>query len=217
MRAPPLVLVHGLWDTPRLFDGLMRQLAGRRQPLLVPHLPHGLGSTPLETLAADLGDAIRARFGENQELDLLGFSMGGVIGRVWIQMLGGHARTRRFISVASPQRGTWTALPFPRRGLASIADMKPGSPLLRRLDADLEPLRRVECHSFYCPLDLTVFPGWGAVLPLGSRQKLPPLLHHQLMGRPGALGPLVTELLREDTVAQSTQARSWVQPTKPSL
>ena len=45
----PLVLVHGLFDTPRLFDTLRHRLAGRRSPLLVPHLPHALGSVPLET------------------------------------------------------------------------------------------------------------------------------------------------------------------------
>ena len=39
----PLVLVHGLWDTPRLFRRLERQLEAHAFPLLVPHLPHRLG------------------------------------------------------------------------------------------------------------------------------------------------------------------------------
>ena len=104
--SPPLVLVHGLFDTPRVFDTLRRRLAGRRSPLLVPHLPHALGSVPLEDLAAMLGSHIEAAFGVEQPVDLMGFSMGGVIGRTWIQLGGGHRRTRRFLSVASPQRGT---------------------------------------------------------------------------------------------------------------
>jgi len=190
------VLVHGLFDTPRLFEGLRRRLASRRSPLLVPHLPHALGSVPLETLAADLDRHITAAFGPDQPIDLLGFSMGGVIGRTWIQLLGGHRRTRRFISVASPQRGTLAALPWPSWPLAGIADMKPGSSLLRRLAAADHSLRSIDCCSFYCPTDLTVFPGWQAVLPVGRRQPLPVFWHNRLMAEPGSLDPVAAELLR---------------------
>jgi triacylglycerol lipase len=185
-----------LFDTPRLFDSLRRRLAGRRSPLLVPHLPHGLGSVPLEDLAALLDSHIEAAFGPDQAVDLMGFSMGGVIGRVWIQLQGGHRRTRRFTSVASPQRGTLAAVPWPRWPLAGIADMKPGSDLLRRLASQPDPLRQIECCSFYCPTDLTVFPGWEAVLPVGPRFPLPVWWHNRLMAEPGSLDPVVAELLR---------------------
>jgi len=195
-RPVPLVLVHGLWDTPRLFRSLERQLQQRRRPLLVPHLRHGLGWTPLQELAGRLGEEIEAAFGPSTPVDVLGFSMGGVIGRTWIQLLGGWRRTRRFTSVASPHRGSLLALPWPRRLLAGIADMKPGSPLLRRLDADLTPLRRIECCSFYCAADLTVIPGWRAVLPLGPRRPLPGLRHDRLLADPACLAPVVRELLR---------------------
>ena len=194
--APPLVLVHGLWDTPRLFDGLQRELAGRRTPLLAPHLPHGLGQVPLEQLATQLDRHISERFGPESPVDLLGFSMGGVIGRTWIQLLGGHRRTRRFTSVASPQQGSWVALPWPRRLLAGIADMKPGSALLRKLQEDAELLRPVECCSFYCATDLMVVPGWRAVLPVGPRKPLPRVSHAELMADPRSLGLMVEELVR---------------------
>jgi triacylglycerol lipase len=80
--------------------------------------------------------------------------------------------------------------------LAGIADMKPGSDLLRRLDRDIEPLRQIECCSFYCPTDLTVFPGWEAVLPVGPCKPLPVFWHNLLMAEPGSLDPVVAELLR---------------------
>ena len=195
-RRVPLVLVRGLWDTPRLFRSLQAELGERRQPQLVPHLPHGLGWTPLRQLAEQLGSEIDAAYGREQPVDLLGFSMGGVIARVWIQLLGGWTRTRRFISVASPHGGSLMALPWPRQLLAGVADMKPGSPLLRQLDTDLEPLRRIECCSFYCPVDLTVVPGWTAVLPVGPRHALPGLRHDRLLADPACLEPVVRELLR---------------------
>jgi triacylglycerol lipase len=193
---PPLVLVHGLWDTPRLFHRLKQSLGDRRSPLLIPHLPHGLGTTPISALAARLGSHIEAAFGPDTPIDLLGFSMGGVIGRTWIQLQGGHRRTRRFISVGSPQQGTLTAQPWPRWLLASIADMKVGSPLLRQLNRDVESLQAVECCSYYCAPDLMVLPGWRAVLPIGPQLPLPVLTHKQLIHHPAALEPLVAELLR---------------------
>jgi triacylglycerol lipase len=194
--APPLVLVHGLWDSPRLFRHLVERLEGRREPLLIPHLPHGLGVRRLEDLAAQLGGHIEAAFGHEQPIDLLGFSMGGVIARTWIQLQGGHRRTRRFVSVGSPQQGTWVAQPWPGRLLASIADMKVGSSLLRRLNADPSPLGPIDCSSFYCAADLMVVPGWRAVLPVGRQAGLPVLTHQQLIRHPAALAPLVAELLR---------------------
>lgn len=175
----------------------MRQrLAGRRDPLLVPHLPHALGSVPLEDLAVLLGQRIEAAFGAEQAVDVLGFSMGGVISRTWIQLQGGHRRTRRFISVASPQQGSLAALPWPRWALAGLDDMKPGSALLRRLAQDLQPLQAIDCTSFFCRTDLTVVPGWRAVLPLGRHQALPVLRHDRVLAEEASLDSLIAELLR---------------------
>ncbi|MEO1002845.1 MAG: alpha/beta fold hydrolase [Cyanobacteria bacterium J06638_7] len=195
--GPPLVLVHGLLDTPTVFDRLKRELGGRRQPLLIPALPLRLGTTPVLEAATLLGSHIEAAFGREQPVDLLGFSMGGVIARCWIQLCGGDRRTRRFLSVGSPQQGTLTALPWPGRFLAGIADLKWGSPLLQRLNANLESLGLIDCHSFYSGLDLVVLPGWRAVLPVGARTMLPVLTHPQLVRDPAAIRPLARELLRE--------------------
>ncbi len=196
ITIPPLVLVHGLLDTPAVFRGLIRELGGGRQPLLIPDLPLRLGRTSIPEAAALLGSHIEAAFGTQDPLDLLGFSMGGVIARSWIQLLGGHRRTRRFLSVGSPQQGTLTALPWPGRIFSGIADLRWGSALLQRLNGDLDPLRRIECHSFYSALDLVVLPGWSAVLPVGARTMLPVLTHPQLLRDRAALAPLARELLR---------------------
>ena len=192
---PPLVLVHGLWDTPRLFNRLKRELGERREPLLIPHLPHRLGAVGLLELAELLGSHIEAAFGTEQPIDLLGFSMGGVIVRSWIQLLGGHRRARRFHCVGSPQRGTWAAQPWPSCILRGIADMKRGSALLRRLDSDLSTLEPVECRSYFCRTDITVFPGWQAHLPIGPTIAMPVFTHRQLIADPRALQILRRELL----------------------
>jgi triacylglycerol lipase len=179
-----------------VFEALKRELGGGRQPLLIPSLPLRLGRTSVMEGAERLGSHIEAAFGREEPLDLLGFSIGGVIARSWIQLLGGHARTRRFISVGSPQQGTLTALPWPGRIFSGIADLRWGSALLERLNSDLDRLQRIECHSFYSALDLAVLPGWRAVLPVGARTMLPVLTHPQLLRDRAALVPLARELLR---------------------
>jgi triacylglycerol lipase len=188
--------VHGLLDTPAVFDRLRRQLEPQRTNLLAPSLPLRLGITPIEEAAAQLGREIDAAYPEGQPLDVLGFSIGGVIARTWIQQLGGHQRTRRFISVGSPQQGTLTAQPWPGRVFRGLADLKWGSPLLRELNTSLSTLHGVDCHSFYSALDLAVVPGWRAVLPIGERTMLPVATHPQLLRDPAALRPLARELLR---------------------
>ena len=190
----PLVLVHGLWDTPRVFHRLIQRLDQPDRTLLTPHLPHGLGVVPLRELARRLDQSILRQFSRETPIDLLGFSMGGVIGRIWLQELGGAERTDRFFSVGSPQNGTLAALAVPRRVFAGIADMKPASDLLQQLNRQAGTLAPVACRSYFCRWDLMVSPGWLAVLPVGSRTELPVWTHQQLIAHSQALQTLTQDL-----------------------
>ena len=191
----PLVLVHGLLDTPRLFSRLQHRLEGQNRPILSPHLPHRFGAIPLRKLARQLDGLIQERWGPKTPIDLLGFSMGGVIARTWLQELDGAKRTHRFISVGSPQQGTLTAQCVPSWLFAGLADMKRGSPLLRSLNGDYAELQAVECLSFFCRWDLMVYPGWQAVLPIGKSTVVPVWTHQQLMSHPKSLDLLSESLL----------------------
>ena len=191
----PLVLVHGLLDTPRLFSRLERRLEGQHRSVFSPHLPHRFGAIPLRKLAQQLDGLIQERWGPKTPIDLLGFSMGGVIARTWLQELGGAKRTHRFISVGSPQQGTLTAQCIPAWLFAGLADMKRASPLLRSLNRDYAELQAVECLSFFCHWDLMVCPGWQAVLPIGKSTAVPVWTHQQLMSHPKSLDLLIESLL----------------------
>jgi triacylglycerol lipase len=162
---------------------------------VIPHLPHGLGQPPLLQLAERLGRHLEAELGRQGPLDLLGFSMGAVVARTWIQLLGGHHRTRRFLSVAGPHHGTLTAQWIPHAWLPGLADMKIGSPFLRRLNSDLTPLRGMDCRSFFTRFDLMVVPGWRAILPVGPATALPVWSHPALLSDRRALEPLRAAVL----------------------
>ena len=119
-----------------------------------------------------------------------------MIARTWVQLLGGHQRTRRLTSVGSPQQGTLTAHPWPARLLTGIADLRYGSQLLQQLNGNLSNLAGIECCSFYSAIDLAVLPGWRAVLPVGRCQMLPVWAHPQLLRAPQSVQLLAQELLR---------------------
>lgn len=198
MKDPrPVVLVHGLWDTPKLFAPLVQRLAPRGVPCLTPALPHRFGAVSLRDLALQLDHFIHSHLGVH-EIDLLGFSMGGVISRIWLQDLGGASRCRRFISLGSPQEGTFTAQWIPRWPLAGIAEMKRGSDLLVHLNAEAHKLDGVDCISLYSPWDLMVIPGWRAVLPAGEHKAIAVLTHRQLIRHPCALDTAVSCILRQN-------------------
>jgi triacylglycerol lipase len=189
-------MVHGMLDSSKVFNRLLEHLREIRRPLLLPDLPLRFGMTPIAESAELLAQHIEEAFGPDQVVDLLGFSMGGVIARTWIQLLGGHRRTRRLISVGSPHHGTLTAMPWPRRPMAGIADLKCGSPLLQELNGNIENLSTIACCSFYSGIDLVVLPSWRAVLPVGVQRMLPVWTHPQLLRDRQALQPLAEELMR---------------------
>ena len=191
----PLVLVHGLWDTPRLFRRLIQTLDEPDRPLLAPHLPHRMGAVPLRRLAEDLDTHIQARFGNGTTIDLFGFSMGGVVSRIWLQECDGARRTRRFFSVGSPQHGTLAAQLIPRALVAGAADMKVGSALLRDLNRSSGVLKQLDCRSYACCWDVMVFPYWTAFLAYGERRLIDVFTHQQLISHPRALQIFRTDLL----------------------
>ena len=46
----------------------------------------------------------------SQRIDIIGHSMGGLIGLYYVKKLGGSARVRKLIMLGTPVRGTWIAL-----------------------------------------------------------------------------------------------------------
>ena len=190
-----IILIHGLWNTPNIFNGLIKSLKDFDIKIFTPHLPHSFGRTNLYNLAIDLDVYINSNLGPNTPIDLLGFSMGGLIARIWLQKMNGSFRTKRFISLGSPNNGTIVAQLVPFALFPGIAQMKRNSSLIRDLNNDFSALDNVNCISYFCPWDLMVIPGWEAVLPVGSKFSLPVLYHKELIKSPLAIKSLVKSII----------------------
>tara|TARA_Y100001968_G_scaffold39876_1_gene30362 strand:+ start:569 stop:1171 length:603 start_codon:yes stop_codon:yes gene_type:complete len=177
----PIFLIHGLWNNPQLFEKLIAKIKEDDYQLYRPHLPHKFGKTSLRRLARDLDSKIEELVGSGIDIDIVGFSMGGLISRIWLQNYNGFLRTKRFFSIGTPHFGTYTAQMIPSSFMAGIAEMKRGSSLLAQLNNDLTSLETVECISFFTKWDLMSFPGWQAKLSIGDSYHVPVLTHKELI------------------------------------
>lgn len=125
------------------------------------------------------------RFAEShgfKQVDIIGHSMGGLIGLYYIKRLGGHRLVRKMIALGAPFKGTWSSLLglFPI-GLVSkgIWQMVPGSKFLRGLQVHTEELHQTQVFSIAAKYDSICPPKTchlrganNAVIPVGHASLL---------------------------------------------
>ena len=191
----PIVLIHGLWNTSDIFKSLTRKLDQYSIDYFAPTLQHEFGKVSIIDLTNFLNQLIINKYGLDREIDLLGFSMGGIIGSYWLKNFGGNKRIKKFISVGSPHKGTLTAQIVPRFPLKGISEMKINSKLLKDLYSSNDFLEDVDCISFFTRWDLMVFPGWKAYLPKGNKYSLNIFKHKNLMKNEYAINEIVKKII----------------------
>lgn len=202
-RSNPVLLIHGLDDTIRIFD--------RMAPFLQAHgrKVHAIGLTPsngdvgLEHLAQQVADYVATSFAADQSLDLIGFSMGGIVSRYYLQRLGGLCRVQRFISLASPHHGTWTA--YCRQNIGA-RQMRPNSPFLQDLNQDVQALAAISVTSIWTPMDLMIIPAHSSELPIGQNLQIP-VAYHPWMVKDRSSLETVAQLLAQPVTSDRQPAR----------
>jgi triacylglycerol lipase len=185
-----VVLVHGFLDRGSLFASLAKSL--KRSGICVhvidlhpSHAPNGI-----EPLGEQLGDFVEDQVPADHPCALLGFSMGGLVSRYYLQRLGGESRVDRLITLSTPHFGTYTAgaLPF----FKGCRQMLPGSAWLEALNRDRNRLRPLHPLSFWTPYDLTIRPPRHAILDVGHHRSMPVWWHRGMPSHPG----VTTEVIR---------------------
>jgi triacylglycerol esterase/lipase EstA (alpha/beta hydrolase family) len=110
------------------------------------------------------------------KIDVIGHSMGGLIGLYYVKKLGGDAKVRKLIMLGTPLRGTWSAL----FGVATVGlfsssawQLLPRSRFLKELNAgalppDVEYYTIAAERDWFIPIASTPLDGAHAtVVPLG--------------------------------------------------
>lgn len=138
-RAGPVILLPGYGGHVDQLMPLARDLRATGRIVRVLRLPGG-GTGDLRVQAAALGRLVarlRARF-HAASVDLVGYSAGGVVARLWVR---DHAAkiVRRVVGLGAPQHGTVLAglarTVAPRDCPTACRQLAPGSALLRGLNA----------------------------------------------------------------------------------
>jgi triacylglycerol esterase/lipase EstA (alpha/beta hydrolase family) len=207
-RMRPVVLVHGIWDDSRSLSAMARSLQSRGiQHVHAIDFSPAWGAARLEQLGEQLArfvEGVRRRHGHD-ELDLVGFSMGALVSRLFLERLGGAEHVRTFVSIAGPHRGTLTAYALP---LAGVRQMRPGSALLSELGHDISHLERVAVHCVYTPYDALIVPAASGVLRGARSVHRIPVALHGLMPRDRRVLETVAALLLQGRAESRLGARA---------
>jgi triacylglycerol esterase/lipase EstA (alpha/beta hydrolase family) len=187
----PVLLVHGITDT----SHKMRKIASHLRDLgwqvydidLIPNN----GDAKLEILAQQVADLVSRTFATHQHIDLVGFSMGGLVCRYYLQRLGGLDRVQRFISISTPHQGTLAAYFSVRPG---CIQMQPNHKFMTDLDRDVEILNRLNFTSLWTPFDLIILPPSSSQLGIGTEIALPVLAHALMVADRRCLEAIATAL-----------------------
>lgn len=196
MTAPAgikVVLVHGFLDTGWVFRRMQLRLEREGASCLVPRLRPNDGRDGLGLLAASLKRDIDEAWGPDAKFRMVAFSMGGLVARHYLQILGGAARCEKLLTLSSPHRGTDSAWLYPGKG---ARDMRPGSAFLHQLQATEATLKGVELVSYHTPMDLMILPASSSVWSRAINLDFPVLLHPLMLSDSAVLDDVAVRVMR---------------------
>ncbi len=162
-RPGPVLLVPGYGgSTASLADLATRLVAAGHDAHVV--VPPGEGTGDLREQARVLDAAARAAITRTgaASVDVVGYSAGGVVARLWVRSYGGGSLARRVITLGSPQHGTKLAgfaAAFASASCpAACVQLAPNSDLLDQLNAGDETPAGPRWVSLWTLDDETVTP-----------------------------------------------------------
>jgi triacylglycerol lipase len=203
-RPGPVLLVSGYGGSTASLSPLRDRLrAAGRDVVVVPAVGGGTGD--LDAQAVALGRAAGAAIEryDARSVDVVGYSAGGVVARLWVRSHGGASQARRVVSIGSPHHGTSVAeLALAAAGSCPTAcrQLAPDSDLLRSLNARDETPSGPVFVSVWSSTDRTVVPPDSArlegALDLTVQSVCPGsrTTHGGLTGDPAVLATLGTTL-----------------------
>ncbi|MEU3468374.1 alpha/beta fold hydrolase [Streptomyces sp. NPDC006687] len=155
-QLPPVLLLHGFTDNRSVFVLLRRALGagGRRRVETYNYSPLTLDLRVTAQHLARRVEELCERSGQDR-VDLVGHSLGGLVGRYYVQRLGGDARVRTLVTLGTPHGGTRVA-PF-MDAHPLVRQMRPDSPVMAELRAPA-PGCRTRCVAFWSRFDALMAP-----------------------------------------------------------
>ncbi len=170
----PVILVHGIGDKESKMKVMATYLRNAGLNVYTITLTPSFGQIGIDDLAKQLDGFIKNNFSDDQKIDLVGFSMGGLVCRYYIQRIGGLSRTEHFITISSPHNGSWLAYFLCNKG---VKQMRPHSEFLKDLNSDILVLNKLKFTSIWTPLDLTILPASSSHTNIGNEIRISGIAH----------------------------------------
>jgi len=187
------VLVHGIFEDGTKLSKMKKRLESHGIECICPKLLHHDGTGGLDYLAAHLKQDIDRSFGPKEPIIVIGFSMGGLVSRYYLQELGGADRCATFITISSPHHGTQVAWTYYSKG---AAQMRPGSDFLASLERTEDRLGKIPVVSYRTPMDLIILPYDSSVWERADNVKVPVALHPLMVRSEKVLSDIERRILK---------------------
>lgn len=177
-----IIMVHGIWDKGTVFRRMAKVLTEQGHNCHAPDLEPANGAHGLADLAQKLERTIDQTLGSHTRFALIGFSMGSLVSRYYMQVLGGASRVSHLFCISGPQHGTLTA--HLTLGKAS-RDMRIRSKLLLQLNANTSSFENTIVHCYRTPFDLLIIPSRSSELEFADGNHIvPAIFHHRMLTHP---------------------------------
>ncbi len=173
-HSNPVILIHGFFSDSYALKQVSEHLKNLAKSVYLIDLIPNDGNIPIEDYAEQLSQFINSNFSPQQSLDLVGFSMGGLVCRYYLQRLGGLKRVENLVTVASPHQGTLTAYVT---WCDACKQMRPESDFLQDLNSDEYTLNQINCTAIWNPFDFVILPAQSSKLAAGDTLMIP-CVHH---------------------------------------
>ena len=165
----PVLLVPGFGGSTDALEVLAAELRDDGRDATVVALPDG-GVGDLTVQAQTLRDAVDAALTRTgaTSVDVVGYSAGGVVARIWATDLGGAEQARRIVTLGSPHHGTQVAALaaqfVPDQCAAACQQLAPDSSVLTALNSGDETPEGPQWVSIWTESDQVVTPPNSAQL-----------------------------------------------------
>lgn len=136
------------------------------------------GQLPLDKLAIQIAAYDRRCLPQDRRYILVGYSMGGIVSRYYLQRLGGLTRVKQFISISTPHHGTLSA--YLKRNPAG-RQLRPKSEFLTDLNQDANRLKQANHVSIWTPFDLMILPATSSRIGNGRNIIIPVPIHDLML------------------------------------
>ena len=189
----PVLLIHGIKDDARKMEPMARSLRAQGWEAKTMSFKPSWGQRGLDVLAGQVAQFVDENYAPGEKIDLVAFSMGGLVTRYYLQRLGGLERVQHYVTLSTPHHGTLLAYLIPNAG---CRQMRPGSAFLRDLASDADRLAALDFTSFWTPLDTIIVPARSSVMPQARNERMVIALHPLMVWQGSVQRAVAAALLR---------------------